>query len=99
MFPKTHSPIFCEKQLIPNDETLIIQKPLFSKKYKILFILFFNDVFPTIFWNCIRIDAMLPVLSSFIQLYPHKKSVNFQKLRLLKNRYFTPLRLKHPLSE
>ena len=50
-------------------------------------------LFLTISFNkFIRIDAMLSVLSRFIQLYTNKKSVIIN-LNLWKNRYFIPL---HP---
>ena len=39
----------------------------------------------------IRIDGILPVLYSFIQLYSHQKSVNFQKL------YFWKIKILYPL--
>ena len=98
---------FCEKQLIPNGATFIVQKPFFDLKIQNIVNLWYNNVFTIIVWDCIGINAMLPVLSSFIQLYRHQKSVNFHKLRLLKNRYFTPLCLnktpiiaiKHPLLQ
>ena len=48
---------FCEKQLIPNGATLIVQNPFFTKKYRTLLIMAFPSVFEI---------AMLPVLSSFI---------------------------------
>ena len=62
----------------------------FTKKYKTLLILCFNNILTTSVENCIRIAAMIFVLSRFIQPYPHQKPVNFRKLWLLENRYFTP---------
>ena len=58
-------------------QTLILNRTLFlPKKEKTLLILCFNDVFTIRLsvWNCIRIDAFLPVLSSSIQLYPFQES-------------------------
>ena len=55
-----------------------------TQKYKTLLILCFNNIFTISVWKCIKIAAILPVLSSFIQLYPLQKSVNFQKMWLLK---------------
>ena len=65
-----------------------------TQKCKTSFILCLINIFTTSVWNFIRIDAILAVLSCFIQQYPHQKPVNLRKLWLSKNRCFTLLYIK-----
>ena len=88
----------CEKHLILNDATLTVKNHPFYHKIQN----FFNLIFlQHIYHQCLKLyesSCNISVLSRFIRLYPQQKSVYFQKLRLLENRYFTPLCMKHQLQ-
>ena len=60
---------FCEKQLIPNDETLIVQKPIFLQK---------NTKSCEFYVSTMSPSPVFKIVSEFIKLYsfiPSQKSV------------------------